>query len=319
MLEIEGAAAPAVQPRRRLGRTRLAVLAAAALTVLGLGGWALLTWYTTGRHHVSTNNAYVQADTTIVAAQVEGYVRRVAVGDNQPVRAGDVLVEIEPSDYEAALAQARAEAARARAEVQSNAANRAAADAQLRRSQYLADQGLLSSAGLDAARAAAGQWSGSTQASLAEVEAAQARIAAAQINLQRTIIRAPIDGVVGNRTVRVGQLLRSGAPLLAIVPDALYVEANFKETQLARMRAGLRAVVIPDIDRSMRIEGVVDSLSPASGSEFSFIPTETATGNFTKIVQRVPVRIRIEPTPAQRALLRPGLSATATVDLRAAD
>lgn len=316
-LELEGRAAPGA--RRRLSRARLVVLIAAAAGILLLGGAALYNWATVGRHHVTTNNAYLRADTSVIAAQVEGYVRAVHVRDNQAVRAGDVLVEIDASEYRAALAQARAEAARARAQAQANAANRAAAAAQLQRSEYLAEQGLLSRAGLDSARAAAGQWTGATQAARAEVAAAEAQVATAEINLARTTVRAPIDGVVGDRSVRVGQLLRSGTPLLAIVPHELYIEANFKETQLARMRPGLRAVVIPDIDRSMRLEGVVDSLSPASGSEFSFIPTETATGNFTKIVQRVPVRIRINPTPAQRALLRPGLSATVTVDTRAGE
>ena len=186
----------------------------------------------------------------------------------------------------------------------------------MQRSEYLAEQGLLSSAGLDAARAQAGQWTGSTLAAQADVQAAEAQIAAAELNLTRTIIRAPIDGAVGNRTVRVGQLLRSGSPLLSIVPRELYVEANFKETQLRRMRPGLAVEIRPDIDRSLRVRGVVESLSPASGSEFSFIPTETATGNFTKITQRVPVRIRIEESPEARALLRPGLSVTVTVDTR---
>jgi membrane fusion protein (multidrug efflux system) len=129
-------------------------------------------------------------------------------------------------------------------------------------------------------------------------------------------VHAPIAGIVGNRSAQVGQLVRPGAPLMAIVPRTLYVEANFKETQLARLRPGQSVSVQPDIDRSLRLHGVVDSLSPASGSEFSFIPTETATGNFTKIVQRVPVRIRLDESPEARALLRPGLSVTAIVDTR---
>jgi len=123
--------------------------------------------------------------------------------------------------------------------------------------------------------------------------------------------------VVGDRQVQVGQLVRSGAPLMSVVPlQAVYVVANFKETQIARFRANQPVTIEPDVAHGLHLRGHVESLAPASGSQFSMIPTDTATGNFTKIVQRVPVRIRIEPGQEGAELLRPGLSATVTVDTR---
>jgi membrane fusion protein (multidrug efflux system) len=300
----------------QLSRPRQIALALGAAALLSVSAGLYLNWLLVGAHQVSTNNAYVKADISVVAAQVEGYVRALPVRENQEVRAGDVLVQIDPADYRTSVESARAAVARARAQAAANSANRAAAAAQLARSEFLAQRGLLSSAGLDSARAQAGQWSGSTQAALADIAAAEAQLAKARLDLERTTVHAPIAGIVGNRSAQVGQLVRPGAPLMAIVPHTLYVEANFKETQLARLRPGQSVSVQPDIDRSLRLHGVVDSLSPASGSEFSFIPTETATGNFTKIVQRVPVRIRLDASPEAHALLRPGLSVTVIVDTR---
>jgi membrane fusion protein (multidrug efflux system) len=123
--------------------------------------------------------------------------------------------------------------------------------------------------------------------------------------------------MVGDRQAQVGQLVRAGSPLMSIVPlDAVYVVANFKETQIARFRPGQPVTVRADIAQSTRLRGAVESLAPASGSEFSIIPTDTATGNFTKIVQRVPVRIRLDPDQQGLELLRPGLSVSVSVDTR---
>ncbi|MGE0044636.1 MAG: efflux RND transporter periplasmic adaptor subunit [Hyphomonadaceae bacterium] len=302
--------------QKRMPFARRLLLIAIALAVIAGAGAALHNWQTVGQYRQTTDNAYVRADISSVSAQVEGYVHRLAVAENQQVRAGDVLLEIDNSDFRAAVASAEANVARARAQVGANAAARRVAAAQLERSRFMAERGLISPAGLDTAEGEAVQTAGTTAAAQAEVAAAEAALAQARLNLERTIIRAPIDGIVGNRTVQVGQLVRPGASLMAIVPHTLYVEANYKETQLRRMRVGQRVEIRPDIDRSLRLTGVVESFAPASGSEFSFIPTETATGNFTKIVQRVPVRIRIDETPGAQALLRPGLSVTTTVITR---
>jgi membrane fusion protein (multidrug efflux system) len=161
------------------------------------------------------------------------------------------------------------------------------------------------------------QAGGGLAAANAGIAAAQAQLQAAELDLERTVVRAPIDGVVGDRQVQVGQLVRLGSPMMSVVPlQSVYVVANFKETQIAAFRPGQRVTIRPDVSRDLRLRGTVESLAPASGSEFSIIPTDTATGNFTKIVQRVPVRIRIEPGQEGVALLRPGLSATVTVDTR---
>ena len=158
-----------------------------------------------------------------------------------------------------------------------------------------------------------------TQKRQAQAALAQARAALdlAQLNLGYTEIRSPIDGVVGNRHVRLGDYATAGAQLMSIVPvSGLYVDANFKESQIAHMRPGQRAVIEADILRGVRFQGTVESLAPATGAQFSLLPAENATGNFTKIVQRVPIRIRLEGEAGELGRLRPGLSVVASVDHR---
>jgi len=351
-------------------RQRAIVIAGAVAALLILA--AALHWLVTGRFQIATDNAYVRADISAVAAQVEGYVIAAPVAENAVVQAGDVILQIDPADYlvavqraRARLSQARAELAAARAnaraasgrtgaqtnQIRVAAADVAAAEAQaaragaeLERQMRLADEGFLSPTRLDALRADAAQaaaaaaaaraalsWQrsqagvlaasgqqagGDVAAAAAAVEAAQAELDAAELDLARTRVVAPISGVVANRVAQVGQLVRPGAQIMAIVPHDVFVEANFKETQIARMRPGQRVRLTPDIDHAMAFDGVIESLSPATGAEFAFIPVETATGNFTKIVQRVPVRVRITLDEAQRAVIRPGLSVKAVVDTR---
>jgi membrane fusion protein, multidrug efflux system len=153
-----------------------------------------------------------------------------------------------------------------------------------------------------------------TQSALAQ---AKAERELAQLDLDFTVIRSPIDGVVGNRRARVGAYTATGSQLLTIVPaEGLWVEANFKESQLARMRPGERAIIRAAVLPGVEFLGRVESLAPATGAEFSLLPAENATGNFTKIVQRVPVRIRLEDEAARLGKLRPGLSVLARVDQR---
>jgi membrane fusion protein (multidrug efflux system) len=158
------------------------------------------------------------------------------------------------------------------------------------------------------------------QASRKEAEAKQAEAQAsrqlAEIDLERTVIKAPIDGVVGNRGVRVGQYVKAGTQLLSLVPEAVHVVANFKETQLDRMRPGQQVAVSVDAFPEHDLIGTVESFAPASGAEFSLLPTENATGNFTKIARRVPVRIALPADNALHGLLRPGLSVVVNVDTR---
>jgi membrane fusion protein (multidrug efflux system) len=298
-----------------LGRRTLVLIGAGVALALALAFGA--HWLTIGRYQVTTDNAYVRADISQLSAKVEGYVQSLPVTDNRPVRAGDVLVVIDPTDYQARVAAARAALAQAQGARASQIAQHAWANAEVSRYRPLADARLLSPAQMQALEIQARQAGGSLASADAAVQAARAQLTAAELDLERTVVRAPIDGVIGDRQVQVGQLVRPGSPLMAVVPlGAVYVVANFKETQIAHFRPGQPVTIVADIAHNLRLRGVVDSLAPASGTQFSMIPTDTATGNFTKIVQRVPVRIRILPSQRGADLLRPGLSATVTVDTR---
>jgi|CXWL01.1.fsa_nt_gi membrane fusion protein (multidrug efflux system) len=298
-----------------VGRRGLMIAGGAiAFVVLAIWGG---NWFFVGRHMVSTENAYVRADISLISPQVQGYVRAIPAAENQSVHAGDVLVEIDPTDYQARVAAARAALAEAEGARASQHAGRALASADVERYRPLAERGLLSPARMQQLEIQARQAGGGAAAADAAVEAARAQLAQAELDLSRTTIRAPIDGVVGDRQVQLGQLVRPGAPLMSVVPlQSVYVVANFKETQIENFRPGQSVTIRPDIAHNLRLHGTVDSLAPASGSEFSIIPTDTATGNFTKIVQRVPVRIRLDPGQEGLELLRPGLSASVTVDTR---
>jgi membrane fusion protein (multidrug efflux system) len=154
-----------------------------------------------------------------------------------------------------------------------------------------------------------------TKAALQHYEAVQEQ---AQLNLSYTNIIAPIDGVVGNRSLRVGEYVQAGTQLMAVVPlAAVYVVANFEETQLAGIRKGAPVRIVVDTYSKATVKGHVDSIAPASGQEFALLPPDNATGNFTKIVQRIPVKIAIDPNDPLRGELRPGMSVTATVDTKA--
>jgi membrane fusion protein (multidrug efflux system) len=282
----------------------------------------------------------------------------VQVGDNQAVKAGDVLVTIDDADYHARVAEAEAQVQAAgalvdtidsqivwqKSRIDQAAALQQSAAAELQRSKIVHDRykkmvadKVIGTQELDEATAAylkAQSAISQTQAQLAaektqlgvyqasrkEAEAkmmeavANRRLAA--INLERTVIKAPIDGVVGNRAVRVGQYVKPGSPLLSLVPTAMHVVANFKETQLDRMRPGQQVAISVDAFPSRKLIGTVESFAPASGAEFSLLPAENATGNFTKIVRRVPVRIALPADNPLQGLLRPGLSVVVDVDTR---
>jgi membrane fusion protein, multidrug efflux system len=350
--------APPRRSRRRwLGMT--AGLAGLIVAVVA-GNW----WFTEGRWIESTDNAYVQGDITIVSPRIDGDIVAVPVTDNQRVRAGDPLVELDPDDWHARAMQAEATVAEQRASVATlqaqiaqqrtnltaMAASRANALAEkdrtvqdASRSTALLAHGWASQQANDLAvtesRKAAAMLSVSIAqeaaandqitiltAQLRQAEArqlgAEAQLALASNNLAHTVIRAPFDGIVGNRAAQVGKHVVPGTQLLALAPppEQLFVVANFKETQLHRMRAGMKVRLIPDIDPDAAVDGVVDSLAPATGALFSLLPPENATGNFTKVVQRVPVKLLIDKDQAMHAAwLRSGLSVTAEVDTRGPD
>jgi membrane fusion protein (multidrug efflux system) len=355
--------------RRRTGTSRLRVsvhwlrqhflsmIAAPAALIFGVS-WTVYYWTTT-RFVVSTDDAYVQADSTIVASRVSGYVSAVLIRDDQPVKTGQILARIDDRDLRAALDQTRADVQASQAEVgtlqaqlaeqstliaktrASVAASQAALDlARLNRVRYrkMAGIGFGSEQQSQEADAQARERTADLardQAGLAtaqrEVGVLLAKLAAAQalrdrsqaierraaLDLGYATITAPIDGVIAARTVRLGQYVQAGTQLTALVPlQDVYVTANFKETQLTRVQAGEPVRVRVDTFPGNNLRGCVDSLAPASGLEFSLLPPDNATGNFTKIVQRIPVKIRIASQQALLGRLRPGMSVEASIDTR---
>lgn len=343
-------------PRQAIKRAALALALALGIAVAGDFGYDYLT---TGRYLESTDDAYVKADSTIIAPKVSGYIAQVLVGDNEKVKAGQILAKIDDRDFKAALGQARADVAAAEASVRNldaqlelqqpiieqSTADVAAADANLKfaqeeRARYddlmksgsgtiqraqQTDAALRASnaqlqhakSGLMAAQRKVDVLTTQRAQATAQLDRARAVADQAELNLSYTEIAAPVDGTVGARSLRVGQFVQAGTQLMAVVPlDAVYVVANFKETQLTHVRAGQPVELHVDSFRNSTLHGHVDSLSPASGLEFALLPPDNATGNFTKIVQRVPVKIVLDDH-SLTGLLRPGMSAVPTVDTKA--
>ncbi|MCP9228842.1 HlyD family secretion protein [Mesorhizobium sp. M0904] len=348
-------------PAKKKRPMRSMLLPIIGLALLGAGAWYGYDYWTDGRFMISTDDAYVQADTAFISPKISGYVDQVKVTENQQVKAGDPLLIVDDGDYKIAVAQAEAqiatlsktldridaqtEAARAslkQAQAQKTA-DQAAADnakrvqvraaqllktrvgtqAQLDDAQTAVEQANAALAGADAQIAAA-------QANIGVLEAQRAESASTLASLQLahdkavrdlsfTVLRAPYDGVVGNRSVEQGDLISPGQKLAVIVPmDKLYIVANFKETQLARLVPGEKVRVSVDAIDGQDFEGTVSSLAPASGAVFSLLPPENATGNFTKVVQRVPVRIDVPADVLKTGKLRAGLSVVVAVDSRTA-
>jgi membrane fusion protein (multidrug efflux system) len=335
------------------------VIMAVLLAALAFGGYEGYHWWFEGRFMVSTDDAYVQADITILSAKVSGYVSSVAVSNNQSVKAGDLIAKIDDGDYRFALQSAKDKLAtqesaieRIGRQVEAGRASVAQADAQIAaaqaesersesdyaRQQQLARSDYTSRASLENAKAARDRAQANVKSAQAALGAAKAnvevlgaqqnearRVSAelqtsvekAERDLSFTEIRAPADGVIGNKAVEIGTFVQPGARLAALVPLAsVHVDANFKETQLASLKVGQRVKIEVDAFPDADIVGTVESVSPASGAVFSLLPPENATGNFTKIVQRVPVRVAVNPQVAQQGLLRPGLSVVVDVDTR---
>lgn len=359
-----------VAPKRRLPfspRTAIVVAIAVIAAVAGVIYIAL------PKGDVSTDAAYLEADSSTVSPRIRGLVAEVLVKHNQPVKAGQPLVRIDPEEFDAREAAAAANLQTAQAAVLAAKAAFGELDAQERladsgiaaakasvaageaqseqaasdraRFESLAQAGAASKRDADQFRASAISAASEAErlraqlgvsqsqaaatrakrqtlsANLAQAEA-QAASAQAALDLARqdkahTTVNAPIDGVVGDRQVEPGDFVQPGTRLMTIVPlDALYVTANFKETQVSRMTAGQPASISVDALPGVTFKGKVESFAPGSGSQFSLLPFEPGTGNFTKVVQRVPVRIRLEPGQSGLERLRPGLSTTVTVTLQ---
>jgi membrane fusion protein (multidrug efflux system) len=361
--QTEGKKPPAADgTAQKPGRTRkLAVLGLVALAALGAGGWFGYHWWTVGRFVVSTDDAYVRASNTTLAAKVSGYVARLLINDNDYVQAGQVIATIDDGDYRLAVDSARDKVAtqqatvdrigqqviaqqasveQAQAQLVSARAGAKRAQSELERQQALATRDYASKQTLEQALANRDQGNAGVQSAQAALDAANANVAVlkaqqqeaartidelktalakAERDLSFTVIRSPIDGVFGNRAMQVGDYVTPGQRLASLVPlDDVYIDANFKETQLAGLRAGQKVDITIDALPGQPVEGRVASLAPASGSVFSLLPPDNATGNFTKIVQRVPVRIRVPLDVAAQRVLRPGMSVVVSINTRGA-
>ncbi|MES2684967.1 MAG: HlyD family secretion protein [Pseudomonadota bacterium] len=330
------------------------------LLLAAVGGGALWAhhYYSVGRWQQSTDNAYVRADIASITPRIAGEVVEVAVRDNQSVKKGDVLVRIDPRDYEAKLATARARVAEAEAalitnerqqamqaamveEARAGLASAQADQGRIRKDYVRADalvrEGVATQARLDTATAAqsaanaavtrgsAGVKAASTQvatvvaqrASLeAQGAALQAAVKLAELDLEATTIRASSDGLIGNLSAKLGERVAPGQRLLSLVSPMVWVEANYKETQLTKVVVGQTATVEVDAFPDHPIPAVVESVAPASGAEFALLPPDNATGNFTKIVQRVPVKLTLQVPAELAGKLRAGMSVEAVIDTK---
>ena len=237
-----------------------------------------------------------------VSAKISGHVARVLIDDNQLVKAGDVLAEIDPRDFQTRLDSARGKVA-------SNRAEAAKTEADLKRAAVLFARDEASKQDLEHAQAAA-------DAAKAELSQSDAALRQAELDLSYTKILAPESGRVTRKAVEAGAYVSVGQSVLAIVPEESWVVANFKETQLARMRVGQAAEIRVDAYPDRTLHGRVDSIQDGTGARFSLLPAENATGNFVKVVQRVPVKILLVDKPSGGRALAPGMSVEATVDLR---
>jgi len=352
-------ATPAAPVPAKPKRLRKVLVAAALIAALAGGGWYGNYYWTAGRYLVSTDDAYVGAKNTTLAAKVSGYVEAVTVDDNAHVHAGDVIAKIDDGDYRLAVDSARGKVVtqqatierigkqvdaqqaaidQAKAQLTSAQAGATRADLELARQQSLAARDYASKQALETAQANKDQSRAAVAGAQAAVEAAQANVAVlkaqqeeaarsqkeletslakAERDLSFTVIRAPMDGVVGNRAMQVGDYVQPGQRLASLVPlDAVYVDANFKETQLARLKPGQPVKIAVDAFGGDKIDGTVVSVAPASGSVFSLLPPDNATGNFTKVVQRVPVRIQVPLELAAKGALRPGTSVVVSIDTK---
>lgn len=317
------------------------LLFAVAGFLVGYVRWRHAQW------HVETEDAYVQGRIYSVASRIPGTLLTVAVEENQRVEAGQTVATLDPKDYDAAVARAEASLDEASAAVVTNEASIAQAKAQveaarsqlefakteldrisaLYRRQSIPkqryDQAVtahdVAKAQLLAAQKTVALATAGLEVSRKRVDTAKTALETAQLQRSYCAVTAPATGYVSKKSAEPGQVVAPGQPLFAIVPlamDDIWVEANYKETQLANVRPGQRATIKADIDPGRPFTGRVESLSAGTGAAFSLLPPENATGNWVKVVQRLPVRIKFDPDTDPDHKLRVGLSVTVTIDTR---
>ncbi|QQO20069.1 HlyD family secretion protein [Bradyrhizobium diazoefficiens] len=341
---------------RKSGKRKFVLVGAGLMLALAAAGYA--GYYTlVGRFYISTDDAYVRANNTMLGARVSGHIASILAGDNTPVRAGDVVLRIDDGDYKIAVDAAASriatqqatidrigrqvaaldsQVAQAKAQLVSAEAGLKRADLDYERQQALSNKGFASRAVFESSEAGRDQGAAAVKAAqaaydvavsnvdVAKAQQAEARaqlaefkttLAKAERDLSFTAVRAPVNGTFSNRLVNTGDFVAVGQRLGNIVPlDDVYIDANFKETQLKRIRPGQPVTIKVDAYGMRKFSGVVDSIAAGAGSVFTLLPPDNATGNFTKIVQRVPVRIRVPKSVAKQNLLRAGMSVYATVD-----
>lgn len=333
----------------------IGVIGLLALAAIGYGAYYMLV----GRFYISTDDAYVRSNNTMLGARVAGHVAAILPRDNSQVRAGDVIYRIDDGDYRIAVDAARSrietqQATIARigrqvtaleSAVEQTRAQLTSAEAALKRAgldyerqQALSTKGFASKATFEVSEASRDQGAAAVKSAQAAFDAArdnvevtkaqqtearaqlaelQTQLAKAERDLAFTFVRAPVDGTFSNRLVNAGDFIQAGQRLGNIVPlDDVFIDANYKETQLKRIRPGQPVKISVDAYGHRKFSGVVDSISPAAGSVFTLLPPDNATGNFTKIVQRLPVRIRVPKEVARQNMLRAGMSVYTTVDTR---
>ncbi|MFT4013653.1 MAG: HlyD family secretion protein [Paracoccus sp. (in: a-proteobacteria)] len=346
------------QPAPKGGKAKR-ILTVLALVVLAAGGYEGWNWFSYGRFHEETDDAYLQADLVTLQARDTGYIAEILVAPNASVTRDQVIARIDPEDYrlalesaanslataESAKAQLQAQLIAGQAAIQQAQAALSAADAtndgaqkSYRRARELKNTSAGTQSAVDSAEATAKSAAAqveSARAALAQaqaeltvlqakaesadldIRAARTSLSKAQRDLDFTEIRAPFDGILTERQIEIGSYVAAGSRIGTLVPVAdVYVEANFKETQIAHIHPGARVALTVDAWPDVELHGTVDSLTAGTGQVFSLLPASNATGNFTKVVQRVPVRIQIDAADRTRLPLRPGMSVVTTIDTR---
>jgi membrane fusion protein, multidrug efflux system len=344
-----GASAAATPPGNTNGARKRGFLVLAVLVLASAMAWGA-HWLLVSRYFQSTDDAYVSSDLVQITSQVPGTVIAVRADDTQSVARGQVLAELDPADAQVALSGSEAQLARAVRTVRALFAQRDELRAQIaqresdlsrvqndlqRRASLQADGAVsgeelshardavaLARAALDAARgqlnATEAQIQGTTIATHPQVLDAEATVRNADLALRRTELRSPVTGVVAKRSVELGQRIAAGTPLMAVVPlDDVWVDANFKEGQLRNMRVGQPVTLQADVyGGNVVFHGHLAGLAAGSGTAFALLPAQNASGNWIKIVQRLPVRVALDPRELAAHPLRVGLSMTAQVDVR---
>ena len=350
------AASPAAAPKS--GKRKFVMMGVVGLLALAAASYAAY-YLMVGRFYISTDDAYVRANNTMLGARVAGHIAAILPGDNALVHAGDVIFRIDDGDYRIAVDAARTRIGtqqatierigrqvaaavsaveQAQAQLVSAQAGQKRADLDYDRQQALSTKGFASRATFEVSEAGRDQGAAAVRSAQAAYDAAkdnvevtkaqqaearaqlaelQTQLARAERDLDFTKVRAPVDGTFSNRLVNTGDYINVGQRLGNVVPlDGVFIDANYKETQLKRIRTGQRVTIKVDAYGFRKFTGIVDSISPAAGSVFTLLPPDNATGNFTKIVQRLPVRIRVPNSVARQGLLRAGMSVYNTVDTR---